>query len=85
MRGLIGVMLAAGLLAGCGGAEANVDPQGPNLKEQEQAMLNCGEIEGARCPGATATTKCYSVGAETIMSCHCSSVGPDGYGSWRCM
>jgi hypothetical protein len=76
MRGLIGVMLAAGLLAGCGGAEANVDPQGPNLKEQEQAMWNCGEIEGARC---------YSVGAETIMSCHCSSVGPDGYGSWRCM
>jgi hypothetical protein len=47
MRGLVGVVLAVGLLVGCGGIEADAEPQAPNAGDAraEVGAMGCGDCD----------------------------------------
>lgn len=88
MRGILGVVLSACLLVGCGGVEADVDASppsaaGPGAEESgdvsASVYLECEYLDGSACPADGASPRACKnpVGSST---CYCD----DGYPYWRC-
>lgn len=72
MRGILGVVLSACLLVGCGGVEADAAPVAPDaLAQQEAGITWCGHYWGATCrPDAEgACFRCMNTYEEPGMCC----------------
>ncbi|WP_257463539.1 hypothetical protein [Archangium lipolyticum] len=89
MRGIIGVVLSACLLAGCGGVEADMDaePLGteqPGTHETGEVsaavLLYCHELDRTACPLAGANPRSCKVSDIGHAVCYCD----EGVSYWRC-
>lgn len=73
MRGILGVVLSACLLVGCGGVEEGVASEA--LGQQEQEVSSCEDLDACFTEGAT--TRCY-LKPSHVFTCRCQG------GYWNC-
>ncbi len=62
-------MIVVGLLAGCGGVEADVGSQGDNLEEQRRGLVPCEDLD--YCSVVNSGALCISDSG--LKSCTCTS------------